>query len=99
MYSSDGSAFKKIFGTNGISVYSLFSFLTQLIIFLGIPQFFLFFFFKKFGGFQTPFPGGITPGGMTTGFSTPSADLDLIKIGEARKSLVGVKLDQVCNCL
>ena len=32
---------------------------------------------------------------MTTGFSTPSADLDLIKIGEARKSLVGVKLDQV----
>ncbi|RMX50454.1 hypothetical protein pdam_00018315 [Pocillopora damicornis] len=44
---------------------------------------------QKFGGFQTPFPGGITPGGMTTGFSTPSADLDLIKIGEARKSLVG----------
>jgi len=37
----------------------------------------------------------MTPGGMTTGFSTPSADLDLIKIGEARKSLVGVKLDQV----
>ena len=32
---------------------------------------------------------------MTTGFATPSADLDLIKIGEARKSLVGVKLDQV----
>ena len=60
---------------------------------------FSFFFCKKFGGFQTPFPGGITPGGMTTGFSTPSADLDLIKIGEARKSLVGVKLDQVCNCL
>jgi len=45
----------------------------------------------------------VTPGGMTTGFATPSADLDLIKIGEARKSLVGVKLDQVrrvvqCTC-
>lgn len=52
---------------------------------------------QKFGGFQTPFPGGITPGGMTTGFSTPSADLDLIKIGEARKSLVGVKLDQASD--
>ena len=25
----------------------------------------------------------------------PSGDLDLTKIGEARKSLVGVKLDQV----
>ena len=50
---------------------------------------------QKFGGFQTPFPGGMTPSGIATGFSTPSADLDLIKIGEARKSLVGVKLDQV----
>lgn len=37
----------------------------------------------------------MTPSGMMTGLSTPSADLDLIKIGEARKSLVGVKLDQV----
>ena len=45
------------------------------------------------------FPGGVTPGGMTTGFATPSADLDLIKIGEARKSLVGVKLDQVMTLL
>ena len=45
---------------------------------------------QKFGGLQTPFPGG-----MTSGYTTPSADLDLIKIGEARKSLVGVKLDQV----
>ena len=41
-------------------------------------------------GFQTPYPGAVTPG-----FSTPSGDLDLTKIGEARKSLVGVKLDQV----
>ena len=45
---------------------------------------------QTFGGLQTPFPGGMTPGS-----ATPSADLDLIKIGEARKSLVGVKLDQV----
>lgn len=45
---------------------------------------------QAFGGLQTPFPGGMTPGS-----ATPSADLDLIKIGEARKSLVGVKLDQV----
>ncbi|KAL9962298.1 hypothetical protein ACROYT_G031386 [Oculina patagonica] len=52
---------------------------------------------QKYGGLQTPFPGGVTPGGMTTGFSTPSADLDLIKIGEARKSLVGVKLDQASD--
>lgn len=52
---------------------------------------------QKFGGFQTPFPGGMTPSGMMTGLSTPSADLDLIKIGEARKSLVGVKLDQASD--
>ena len=39
----------------------------------------------------------MTPGAMTPGFTTPSGDLDLIKIGEARKSLVGVKLDQVCS--
>ncbi|XP_048590658.1 pre-mRNA-processing factor 6 [Nematostella vectensis] len=44
------------------------------------------------GGFQTPFPGAMTPG-----YATPSADLDLIKIGEARKSLVGVKLDQASD--
>ncbi|XP_046863113.1 pre-mRNA-processing factor 6-like [Xenia sp. Carnegie-2017] len=43
-------------------------------------------------GFQTPFPGTVTPG-----FSTPSGDLDLTKIGEARKSLVGVKLDQASD--
>ncbi|KAJ7389286.1 Pre-mRNA-processing factor 6 [Desmophyllum pertusum] len=52
---------------------------------------------QKYGGLQTPFPGGVTPGGMTSGFSTPSANLDLIKIGEARKSLVGVKLDQASD--
>ncbi|XP_031549489.1 pre-mRNA-processing factor 6-like [Actinia tenebrosa] len=47
---------------------------------------------QKYAGFQTPFPGAMTPG-----FSTPSADLDLNMIGEARKSLVGVKLDQASD--
>ena len=46
--------------------------------------------FQRFGGITTPYSGAMTPG-----FTTPSGDLDLIKIGEARKSLVGVKLDQV----
>ena len=46
--------------------------------------------YQLLAGFQTPYPGAVTPG-----FSTPSGDLDLTKIGEARKSLVGVKLDQV----
>ena len=40
------------------------------------------------GGLTTPYPGFATP--------ASSGDLDLNKIGEARKSLVGVKLDQVC---
>lgn len=40
----------------------------------------------KLGGLNTPYPGMATPS---------TTDLDLNKIGEARKSLVGVKLDQV----
>jgi len=52
---------------------------------------------QAFGGLATPFPVGMTPGAMTPGFTTPSGDLDLIKIGEARKSLVGVKLDQASD--
>ncbi len=46
--------------------------------------------FQRFGGLTSPYPGG-----MSSGVNTPSGDLDLIKIGEARKSLVGVRLDQV----
>ena len=57
--------------------------------------FYVLFVFQMFGGLTTPFPGAMTPGSVTPGFTTPSGDLDLIKIGEARKSLVGVKLDQV----
>ncbi|XP_065063649.1 pre-mRNA-processing factor 6-like isoform X2 [Rhopilema esculentum] len=52
---------------------------------------------QMFGGLTTPFPGAMTPGSVTPGFTTPSGDLDLIKIGEARKSLVGVKLDQASD--
>eukprot|EP00794_Sanderia_malayensis_P012168 gene12168-13423_t len=48
---------------------------------------------QKFGGLTTPYPGGMT----SSGINTPSADLDLIKIGEARKSLVGVRLDQASD--
>ena len=46
------------------------------------------FLFQLSGGLTTPYPGFATP--------ATSGDLDLNKIGEARKSLVGVKLDQVC---
>ena len=43
------------------------------------------------GGFATPFPGGmsVTPGTAT------STRIDLNQIGEARNSMLGIKLDQV----
>ncbi|XP_066910794.1 pre-mRNA-processing factor 6-like [Clytia hemisphaerica] len=43
---------------------------------------------EQFGGLNTPYPGMATPS---------TTDLDLNKIGEARKSLVGVKLDQASD--
>jgi len=43
---------------------------------------------EQLGGLNTPYPGLSTP---------TSGDLDLNKIGEARKSLVGVKLDQASD--
>ncbi|EDV20469.1 uncharacterized protein TRIADDRAFT_51004 [Trichoplax adhaerens] len=47
---------------------------------------------QQLGGFQTPYPGSLT------GFNTPSSsELDLIRIGQARSTLVGVKLDQVSD--
>jgi pre-mRNA-processing factor 6 len=46
---------------------------------------------QKYGGFQTPVGGSITPG-----FST-SARIDLNQIGEARNSMLGIKLDQVSD--
>ncbi|KAK8765172.1 hypothetical protein V5799_032220 [Amblyomma americanum] len=42
------------------------------------------------GGLTTPFPGTVTPG-----WATPSADLDLRKIGQARNTLMDIKLNQV----
>lgn len=45
------------------------------------------------GGFATPYPGTMT-GTMTPGFST-STRIDLNQIGEARNSMLGIKLDQV----
>ena len=43
---------------------------------------------------MTPYPGAATPGTMTPGFAT-SSRLDLNQIGEARNSILGIKLDQV----
>ncbi|XP_062520556.1 pre-mRNA-processing factor 6-like isoform X2 [Corticium candelabrum] len=48
-------------------------------------------------GFQTPLPGTKTP--FSSGLATPggSAPLDLVQIGEARNSMLGVQLDQVSD--
>ena len=35
------------------------------------------------------------PGDMTPGFSTPASDIDMKKIGQARNTLMGLKLTQV----
>ncbi|KAF0992802.1 hypothetical protein HZS_4182, partial [Henneguya salminicola] len=51
---------------------------------------------RQSSGMVSPFPGSMTPGYMTSGFATPG-QVDLIKIGQARKSLVGVKLDQISD--
>lgn len=51
---------------------------------------------QTLGGFMTPYPGAATPGTMTPGFAT-SSRLDLNQIGEARNSMLGIKLDQVSD--
>jgi pre-mRNA-processing factor 6 len=43
-------------------------------------------------GLTTPFPGGMTPG-----FSTPASDIDMKKIGQARNTLMNIKLTQVSD--
>ena len=43
---------------------------------------------QTYGGLDTPFSG-------TTGFSTPSGDIDMKKIGQARNTLMDIKLTQV----
>lgn len=54
---------------------------------------------QLYGGLMTPYPGRIAPGTMTPGFAT-SSRIDLNQIGEARNSMLSIKLDQVdydCN--
>ena len=46
---------------------------------------------QMLGGFATPFSGTMTPG-----FAT-STRIDLNQIGEARNSMLGIKLDQVSD--
>ena len=56
----------------------------------------LFYCIQLMGGFMTPYSGAmsVTPGTMTPGFAT-STRIDLNQIGEARNSMLGIKLDQV----
>ena len=51
------------------------------------------FIFQKYGGMTTPW-GTITPGLNTPGGSTPG-DIDMKKIGQARNTLMDIKLTQV----
>ena len=37
------------------------------------------------------------PGDMTPGFNTPAGDIDMKKIGQARNTLMGLKLTQVSH--
>lgn len=50
-------------------------------------------------GMASAFPSGsVTPGGLATpGMLTPTGDLDLRKIGQARNTLMNVKLSQVSD--
>jgi len=47
---------------------------------------------QKYGGLSTPFPGDMTPG-----FGTPAGDIDMKKIGQARNTLMNIKLTQVSD--
>ena len=44
---------------------------------------------QKYGGINTPF------GAETPGFHTPAGDIDMKKIGQARNTLMDIKLTQV----
>lgn len=48
-------------------------------------------------GLASAFPGTTTPGFSTPGMLTPTGDLDLRKIGQARNTLMNVKLSQVSD--
>lgn len=49
--------------------------------------------FQKYGGLATPY-GALTPGLNTPGGVTPG-DIDMKKIGQARNTLMDIKLTQV----
>ncbi|EPQ11240.1 Pre-mRNA-processing factor 6 [Myotis brandtii] len=55
----------------------------------------------QFGGVNTPYPGGLNtpyPGGMTPGLMTPgTGELDMRKIGQARNTLMDMRLSQVSD--
>lgn len=76
---------------------SLNSFLTSQKTFLGIC--FSCSCSQQFGGLNTPYPGGLNtpyPGGMTPGLMTPvTGELDMRKIGQARNTLMDMRLSQV----
>ena len=55
---------------------------------------------QKYGGINTPFPGasGLNtpfPGTATPGWTTPAGELDMRKIGQARNTLMDMRLSQV----
>lgn len=58
---------------------------------------------QQFGGLNTPYPGGLNtpyPGGMTPGLMTPgTGELDMRKIGQARNTLMDMRLSQVRVCV
>ena len=58
---------------------------------------------QQFGGLNTPYPGGLNtpyPGGMTPGLMTPgTGELDMRKIGQARNTLMDMRLSQVRACV
>ncbi|KAI1238545.1 hypothetical protein IHE44_0013279 [Lamprotornis superbus] len=47
----------------------------------------------QFGGLNSPYPGGMTPGLMTPG----TGELDMRKIGQARNTLMDMRLSQVSD--
>lgn len=55
---------------------------------------------QQFGGLNTPFSGGINtpfPGSATPGWATPAGELDMRKIGQARNTLMDMRLSQVSD--
>uniref|UniRef100_H2ZEY4 Pre-mRNA-processing factor 6 n=1 Tax=Ciona savignyi TaxID=51511 RepID=H2ZEY4_CIOSA len=55
---------------------------------------------QQYGGINTPFPSGLNtpfPGTSTPGWTTPAGELDMRKIGQARNTLMGMRLSQVSD--